>query len=191
MSEEFTKLVSVIEKLRDPVSGCPWDIKQTHDSLKKYLIEEAYEVIDAIDNKSNLSEELGDLLLQVLLHSQIAKDHKQFDITQVIEQLTEKLIIRHPHVFGELQVTDADEVVKNWNAIKEKGEPSKLLNSLPALIKLKKVNSLTQKSDLDFGEDEIGKLCKILYRSISNGNDLEVEISKRISDVYNNFISKS
>lgn len=191
MSKNFDELVEIIRRLRDPIDGCPWDLKQTHDTLKKYLIEEAYETIDAIDNNGDLADELGDVLLQVLLHSQIAKDANTFNIDDVMNILKEKMIVRHPHIFGDVKVKDANEVVKNWNLIKEGKKKTELTQSLPALIKLKKLGSKVHHKDVDFGEDKIGKICSILYQANCEGEDLEVGISKRISDIYNQLNSNS
>ncbi|MZQ96153.1 MAG: nucleoside triphosphate pyrophosphohydrolase [Acidaminobacter sp.] len=115
----FSELVAIMKRLRD-VNGCPWDRKQTHQSLRQYLIEEAYEVVDTIDNDDlpALEEELGDVLLQVVFHSEIAAENGYFDVTDVISGICRKLIHRHPHVFGELSVEDAEEVVTNWEQIK-------------------------------------------------------------------------
>ncbi|MDQ0418277.1 tetrapyrrole methylase family protein/MazG family protein [Croceifilum oryzae] len=122
---QFDYLVEIIETLRGP-DGCPWDRKQTHESLRPYLIEEAYEAIEAINNgdEDSLADELGDVLLQVLLHAQIGRDEGTFDIRDVIENLSEKMIRRHPHVFGKTKVTDSEQVVSNWQEIKkqERGE---------------------------------------------------------------------
>lgn len=100
--EAFNKLIAVVAKLRDPESGCPWDLKQTHSSLIPYVLEEAHELVDAIRYSSDqhLAEELGDLLLQVVLHAQIAKERDAFDLEQVINSISAKLVRRHPHVFG-------------------------------------------------------------------------------------------
>ena len=119
-------LLDVVAKLRSPDGGCPWDLAQTHESLIPYVIEEAYEVVDAIqggDSKA-IAEELGDLLLQVVLHSQIGKEANTFAIAEVAEGIAQKLIRRHPHVFGELQTDDIQEIHQNWEKIKaeEKGE---------------------------------------------------------------------
>ena len=118
---EFSKLRKVIAYLRGP-NGCPWDRKQTHDSLKKYLIEETEEVLEAIDSRDpeHLVEELGDLLLQVMLHAQIGEDEGYFTIDDVIRTLTEKMIRRHPHVFGDLKIDNEDELKKVWEEIKRK-----------------------------------------------------------------------
>ena len=118
----FEKLLNVINKLRDPEEGCPWDLKQTHHSLLPYLVEECYEYIFATENNdySQMEEEIGDVLLQVLLHCKIASEKNQFDIESVSKVLTDKLTRRHPHVFSdENQKIEADEVVINWNKIKQ------------------------------------------------------------------------
>lgn len=127
MLKEFSKLREIIAELRGP-NGCPWDKEQTHESLKKYLIEETFEVIEAINNDDidHLIEELGDVLLQVMLHAQIGEDDGYFSIADVIEAVSDKMIRRHPHVFGDTVVSDSKEVLKNWQQIKadEKGEKS-------------------------------------------------------------------
>jgi tetrapyrrole methylase family protein/MazG family protein len=117
----FERFQETIAHLRAP-EGCPWDRKQTHQSLREYLIEETYEVIEALDNDDPgaLREELGDLLLQIVLHSQIAVEAGEFRMAEVIETVNAKMIERHPHVWGDVLVSDADEVVANWDAIKRK-----------------------------------------------------------------------
>lgn len=116
----FAKLVAVMARLRAP-GGCPWDREQTHSTLRTYLIEEAYEVLDALDSTDDVkfAEELGDLLLQVLFHAQIASEERRFAINDVIRKIYEKMIRRHPHVFGEKRVKDAAEVLRNWEIIKQ------------------------------------------------------------------------
>ena len=119
-------LIDVVAKLRSPTSGCPWDLAQTHESLIPYVIEEAYEVVDAIqggDTKA-IAEELGDLLLQVILHSQIASETNKFTIAEVAEGITQKLIRRHPHIFSDVSVENIEEIHQSWERIKaeEKGE---------------------------------------------------------------------
>src|SRR5208283_4392732 len=115
----FGKLVGVMARLRAP-GGCPWDREQTHATLRTYLIEEAYEVLEALDTRddSKFAEELGDLLLQILFHSQIASEENRFSIIEVIGQVYEKMIRRHPHVFGEIHAKDSAEVLRNWEMIK-------------------------------------------------------------------------
>ena len=119
-------LIDVVAKLRSPTSGCPWDLAQTHESLIPYVIEEAYEVVDAIQGgeAKAIAEELGDLLLQVILHSQIASETNKFTIAEVAEGITQKLIRRHPHIFGDVSVENIEEIHQNWERIKaeEKGE---------------------------------------------------------------------
>lgn len=129
------ELVDVADRLLGP-GGCPWDQEQTHESLKRHLLEEAYEVLEAIDSGSSdkLCEELGDLLLQPLMHAQMASLRGEFDVFDVAERLRDKLVRRHPHVFGPLAVADADEVLKNWDAIKQRekgGEPASILEGVP------------------------------------------------------------
>ena len=122
---DFSWLRNVVATLRGP-DGCPWDKKQTHESLKKYLLEESYEVIEAIDegDVDHLAEELGDVLLQVLLHAQIGEDEGMFSVDDVIYYLNDKLIRRHPHVFGEEKAETAEEVAGLWNSVKEKEKSS-------------------------------------------------------------------
>jgi tetrapyrrole methylase family protein/MazG family protein len=119
--ERLRELVAVVEKLRSP-GGCPWDREQTHASLRATLLEEAYEVLEAIDEKSmpKLKEELGDVLLQVLMQATIADEAGDFNLGDVAEDVREKLVRRHPHVFGEVAVSGSEEVARNWEALKTK-----------------------------------------------------------------------
>lgn len=117
------KAIDVIAKLRHPQNGCPWDLEQTHQSLLKYLVEESYEYIHAVEEKnpSKMEEELGDVLLQVLLHSQIASENNHFDIDSVAKVLAEKMIHRHPHVFEDKEIAKTPEqVTENWKKLKNK-----------------------------------------------------------------------
>jgi tetrapyrrole methylase family protein / MazG family protein len=117
----FDKLVALQARLRAP-NGCPWDREQTHETLRTYLIEEAYEVLDALDSgeDAKFAEELGDLLLQIVFHSQIAREESRFTISDVIREVHEKMVRRHPHVFGTKVARDSAEVLKNWHQIKAK-----------------------------------------------------------------------
>lgn len=128
------ELIEVVAKLRSPNGGCPWDLAQTPESLTPYIIEEAYEVVDAIKSgdKEAIAEELGDLLLQVVLQAQIASESQSFSLNEVAKGISEKLIRRHPHVFDNVEVKDADEVHQNWEKIKaaEKGETDGLSSKL-------------------------------------------------------------
>jgi len=116
----FEKLVGVMARLRG-LGGCPWDREQTHATLRTYLIEEAYEVLDALDGADDVkfAEELGDLLLQIVFHAEMAEEEGRFNIVDVIQEIYEKMIRRHPHVFGEKQAKDAAEVLRNWEIIKK------------------------------------------------------------------------
>ncbi|MDQ3813693.1 MAG: nucleoside triphosphate pyrophosphohydrolase [Armatimonadota bacterium] len=142
----FERLVQIIARLRAP-DGCPWDREQTHVSLRTHLLEEACETMDAIDRGSDahLREELGDLLMQPILHAQIAAEEQRFDIVDVLEGISDKLVRRHPHVFGDINVADATEVLRNWDAIKraEKAEkaaanesphPASILDDVPRTL---------------------------------------------------------
>lgn len=136
-------LLQTMRRLRGP-DGCPWDKEQTHESLRPYLLEEAAEAVDAIASKdySHMAEELGDILLQVAFHTVIAEETKSFSYEDVEQSIVQKLIRRHPHVFGDVKVRNADEVTANWNAIKEQekkrgGELERgrgVPHSLPALM---------------------------------------------------------
>jgi XTP/dITP diphosphohydrolase len=147
--EALQQLIDVVAQLRSPVGGCPWDLAQTPQTLTPYVIEEAYEVVNAIQcgEQKAIAEELGDLLLQVVLQAQIASEEHNFSLTDVAQGITEKLIRRHPHVFGNIEVKDAEEVRQNWEQIKaeEKGETveesqllsrkfSKYASTLPPLM---------------------------------------------------------
>jgi tetrapyrrole methylase family protein / MazG family protein len=160
MLKNFSKLREIIAVLRGP-NGCPWDKEQTHESLKKYLIEETYEVIEAIDSGDidHLIEELGDVLLQVMLHAQIGEDEGYFAIEDVMEVLSEKMIRRHPHVFGDKKAKDSIEVLRNWQEIKklEKGESdSSLLDgiskSMPNLLRAYEIQKKAAKVGFDWQE---------------------------------------
>lgn len=159
VSKDFCDLLDIMEILRGK-NGCPWDRKQDHKSLKKCLIEECYEVVEAIDNEDeeNLVEELGDVLLQVVFHSQIGKEEGKFNINDVVKGICNKLINRHPHVFGKLEVNNCEEVLKNWESIKkeEKGfktyteELEHVPKSFPALMRAEKVQKKASKVGFDW-----------------------------------------
>ncbi|MBI2843131.1 MAG: nucleoside triphosphate pyrophosphohydrolase [Armatimonadetes bacterium] len=159
VKEEFEALVEVVSALRGP-GGCPWDREQDHGSLRKYLIEECYEVVDAIDHgpPDKLAEELGDLLLQVLLHAQLASEQGQFDVADVCERIRKKLIRRHPHVFGEVEVAGVEDVLHNWEEIKSK-EPGRqeitsaiggVPKSLPALMRATEISKRAAKTGFEW-----------------------------------------
>jgi tetrapyrrole methylase family protein / MazG family protein len=132
--KEFSQLVEIIARLRGE-DGCPWDRKQTHSSLREFLLEETYEVLEALDESDyrKLCQELGDLLLQIVLHAQIASENREFKLEDVIKNINTKLIRRHPHVFGKAKVETAEEVLHNWEEIKkgERERESSVLDSVP------------------------------------------------------------
>jgi nucleoside triphosphate diphosphatase len=125
--ERFERAVAIMARLRGP-GGCPWDREQTFDSIKPYTLEETYEVLEAIDNRdwSELTGELGDLLLQVLFYSQMAKEEDTFSIDDVLDRLSKKLVDRHPHVFGDVKAETASDVVRNWEALKAEEKKKRL-----------------------------------------------------------------
>src|SRR5207253_4458292 len=130
--EKFERLVEIMDTLRGP-NGCPWDKQQDFNSLKPMLVEEVYEVLEAIDNNDfdGLSEELGDLLLHVVFHARLGKEAGQFDIDTVIQKISDKLVRRHPHVFGDESASTAEEVIKNWEVIKAQEKAEKLKSRTP------------------------------------------------------------
>lgn len=154
----FDRLVEIMRRLRGP-GGCPWDAEQSHESLKRYLIEEAYEVIEAIDtnNPELIKEELGDLLLQPVFHAAIAEEQGTFTMDDVLEAINDKLVRRHPHVFGEQRVKSAAEQVENWERIKkgEKGEERRsaiagIPPHMPALMKAQKITEKAARVGFDW-----------------------------------------
>lgn len=188
-------LVRVIKALRSE-GGCPWDIEQTHATLKRNLIEEAYEVIEAI-NKNDmemLREELGDVLLQVVFHAQIESETGLFDIDDVADENCKKMIQRHPHVFGEINVNSVDDVLTNWDAIKRqtKGQKttSQAIDSVPrefpALMRADKVQAKAAKAGFDWTEvdgalDRLSEEIEELRNAIASGKT--DEISDELGDV--------
>jgi len=186
-------LIEVMDRLRGP-SGCPWDKEQTHKSLKKYLIEETYEVLDAIDdeNMNKFCEELGDLLLQVVFHARIAEEQNNFDINDVIAGIAKKLIRRHPHVFGDLQVDNASEVLVNWEDIKAKEKKKESIfedipKSLPALMRAEKIQKKAARVGFDWPsiegawlkvKEELGELEEVIEF------DEKIRIKEELGDLF-------
>jgi len=166
---EFASLVNIVARLRGP-GGCPWDRQQSHASLRECLLEESYEVLEALDagDRQRLAVELGDLLLQVVMHSQIAKDAGEFDLGDVIEGISTKLVRRHPHVFGSEVAEDAERVMVNWEAIKKKerrqgaGMLGSVPKQMPALAYSQEIQGRVARVGFDWDEDEgvIDKLAE-------------------------------
>jgi tetrapyrrole methylase family protein / MazG family protein len=193
----FDYLTGIIEKLRSP-EGCPWDREQTHESLRPYLLEETYELLDALNegDPEAMLEELGDLLLQILLHAQIAKEEGTFDIAEVIETLSTKMIRRHPHVFGDVKVDSAEQVVENWSKIKqrEKGEKKQSIldgipKSYPAMLRAYAQQKKAEKVGFDWG-DVSGVHEKVLeeLEELKKANSPE-EREKELGDLLYTVIS--
>src|SRR5256886_14309896 len=173
-ANSFAKLCDIVAKLRAP-GGCPWDREQTHESLLPATIEEAYEVAEAARSKNDahFQEELGDLLLLVVMHAEIAREAGRFNIDNVIAQITEKLIRRHPHVFGESDARDSGAVLKQWEAIKREEKKTdthylaSLPDALPALMRAQKAQDKVARVNFDWTalvnviakvEEELGEL---------------------------------
>jgi tetrapyrrole methylase family protein / MazG family protein len=170
MAERFSKLIDLMATLRAP-NGCPWDRKQTHESLKPYLLEEAYEVLETIDHRDNakLKEELGDVLLQVIFHSQIASESGTFTIDDVVDYLAAKLVRRHPHVFGDQDAAtkpaNGEQVLNQWEEIKRAerqaaGGAQSALDGvpkvLPALLRAYQVQARASRVGFDWSHDATG-----------------------------------
>ena len=184
----FDRLVELMHRLRSP-GGCPWDAEQTHESLKRYLLEECYEVIEAIDQKDpdHLKEELGDLMLQPVFHAAIAAEKGEFTLDEVLDTVCAKLIRRHPHVFGDQVVRTADEQVERWEQIKkeEKGEERKsalagVPPQLPALMKAQKITEKAARVGFDWEHvDQVyAKVLEELHEfeeTMAEGNQARME----------------
>jgi len=191
----FDDLMNIIRQLRSK-EGCPWDREQTHESLKNCMIEEAYETIEAIDNKDNenLCEELGDVMLQIALHTAIAEEQNIFTIEDVIQGECKKMIHRHPHVFGNVQAKDSETVLRNWDEIKQKEKNQKRASesilsvpkALPANIRAEKVQKKAAKVGYDFEnyEQVLGKVYEELEElKIAKKNGAAEEIEEEFGDL--------
>ncbi len=197
--KDFYEFCDIIEKLRAP-GGCPWDREQTHASLKKHLIEEAYEAADAIDegDYSKIADELGDVLLQIVMHAQIGKEEGTFDINDVTDFVSTKMIERHPHVFGDVSVKNSEEVLDNWEEIKKAQRGQKTVyeamlsvtKSLPALSRAQKIVGKAVKGNLynieeetTVNEDELGRklfeLCALAHKSGIDAEESLIAYTKK------------
>jgi nucleoside triphosphate diphosphatase len=185
-SPQITPLVEIMEKLRTPVTGCPWDVEQNFASIAPYTIEEAYEVADAIERKDMvaLKDELGDLLLQVVFHSQMAHEADLFDVQDVIDGICDKMIRRHPHVFADTDAASPDAVVTNWETIKaaerhdkvaDKSTLADIAIALPALLRAQKLQKRAARTGFDWPDIEgaIDKLHEEIAEVRESRNDAE------------------
>ncbi len=192
--ESFQKLVDIMTRLRSE-DGCPWDRVQTSETLKPYLIEETYELIEAIDEKEpvKIKEELGDLLLQIVFHAQIAKDQEEFDINDVIEGISSKMVSRHPHVFGDAKFETPEEVTKQWqDRKKEEGKFKEsalegVPKELPSLLRAHRLQSRAAKVGFDWEkvEDVFGKLDEELKEfKVALEKKDKREIEDELGDIF-------
>ena len=208
MSKNFDELISVMARLRAP-GGCPWDREQTYASLAQYLLEECYETFDAIQeadqtgDTKNLVEELGDVLLQVVFHSTIAAERRDFTIDEVVQGVTEKLILRHPHVFGEKELETAQDVLNNWDELKraqqkDSGKVEKVKESIlddvpvhfPALLEGQKLTKKAAKVKFDWENtdqifDKLTEETDELKEAIEKNENVEEEIGDMLFVVLN------
>jgi tetrapyrrole methylase family protein/MazG family protein len=213
-AKKFEEFIQIVKRLRDPVSGCPWDLAQTNESIRPYLVEECYEVLEAIDlkNDDELKKELGDVLLQVVLHAQIAADRKAFSIEDVVQLISEKMVRRHPHIFGGhifggmedtkglVEAKTAEDVKTNWERIKleerkNAGENQQILagvpKALPALVRAQRLGQKAAKFGFDWKElkdvwakveEELGEL-KIEIGSFDNPTSNKDRITAELGDL--------
>ncbi|HKV41181.1 MAG TPA: nucleoside triphosphate pyrophosphohydrolase [Blastocatellia bacterium] len=200
-AEAFRELALVVDRLRSP-GGCPWDLEQTHDSLKPMMIEEAYEAVQAIEDgdEQELIGELGDLLLQVLFHSRIANEEGRFTVADVIRRVSEKMVRRHPHVFGEEKAETASDVLRSWEAIKatevaqkRKGQPSESMldsvsKSLPAVMEAFQMTTKVSRVGFDWPDaspvmDKLDEEVAELKQAVGATDPEHNEISGEIGDI--------
>jgi len=188
-SYNIKDLEDIVRLLRGP-GGCPWDAEQTHASIRRNFLEEAYEAVEAIDEESpdHLKEELGDVLLQVFLHAQMEKEIGRFTLDDVADGICKKLIFRHPHVFGDVNVSGSDEVLVNWEVLKreEKGQETytdtlnAVARSLPSLWRAEKVQKKAKKAGFDWDNaqgplDKLSEEVEELRQAVAEGSNIEEE----------------
>jgi len=187
MSSELEKFIATVARLRAP-GGCPWDREQTHKTILSCLLDETYEFFEAVENNDDhaMREELGDLLLQVVLHAQIAKDNGTFTLDDVAADINEKLIRRHPHVFGDVEVSSTNDVLKNWEAIKkiEKTHRKYLVDdipeALPALFRAEKIQRRVARAGFDWPDinpvlDKVEEEFREFREAIRNNDAVNAE----------------
>ncbi len=188
---KFDDLLEIVKKLRGE-GGCPWDMEQTHQSIKQSIIEEGYELIETLDNEDweNVADESGDLLLQVVFHAQIGKEKGEYNIDDVINAVCRKLIHRHPHVFGDVKVRDSNEVLANWNQIKRDDRGQKTVAQdmeevskyLPSLMRAQKIQSKAEKGGYVFSEP--------VFAAESIANLLNVMLGNTEPEIAEKYIGK-
>jgi MazG family protein len=199
MTATMNRLLEIMARLRDPSDGCPWDVEQTFDTIAPYTIEEAYEVADAIERRDwdGLRGELGDLLLQVVFHASIAEERGAFRLAQVVERVTDKMVRRHPHVFGDDAAATSSDVLRSWEAIKAKEREAKgkddasMLDSvhkgLPAVMEAFQLTTKVSRVGFDW-KDADGALVKLdeetleLREAIAGGTDQRA-VSEELGDL--------
>ncbi|HYL98519.1 MAG TPA: nucleoside triphosphate pyrophosphohydrolase [Blastocatellia bacterium] len=200
--ESFERLVKIIDRLRSP-GGCPWDLEQTHETLKPMMIEEAYEAVEAIDSKDDeeLAGELGDLLLQGIFHSRIADEEKRFSVADVIDQVTDKMVRRHPHVFGGDKAETSNDVLRSWEAIKSaemakkgKGHESggsmldSIPHSFPAVMESFQMTTKVSRVGFDWPDaasvlDKLDEELAEVKEAISGSEPNHQRVSEEIGDL--------
>lgn len=192
---QIKDFVQLISALRDPENGCPWDIKQTYQTMIPCLLEESYEVVDAIEKQDtdNLKEELGDLLLQVVFLSQLATEENKFTFDDVVNNVAEKIVRRHPHVFGDKKATNADEALQSWNAVKAKEKANnaqisildQIPQAFPALMRAEKIQKACAKVGFDWEnlepviakvEEELDEVKQELAKPVRNQQKIGEEM---------------
>ncbi|MBT9684183.1 nucleoside triphosphate pyrophosphohydrolase [Pseudoflavonifractor sp. MCC625] len=192
-------LEEIVRILRAP-GGCPWDAEQTHESIRRNFLEEAYEAVEAIDEGSaeHLREELGDVLLQIVLHARMEEEQGRFDLDGVADGICQKLIYRHPHVFGDMKVSGTGEVLSNWEDLKrkEKGQKtntdalSAVARSLPALWRAEKVQKKAKKAGFDWPDvsgalDKLSEEIEELKTAVAEGSNIEEELGDLLFSAVN------
>ena len=218
-NHDFNSLRMLTEVLRGK-GGCPWDMEQTHESIRNDIIEETYEVVEAIDNSDPklLREELGDVLFQVMFHSRIEEEAGRFSVDDVINEVCEKMISRHPHVFGDVKVGGSGEVLDNWETIKKAEKDRKTVKEsmqsvpkqLPSLMRTRKVVKKAKKDGFDFavtendiislaeklktaqGDEREELITDIVFNTVvlSDGADIEKHLSEKTDEFINDYKDK-
>ncbi len=185
--KELDKLIKIMKQLRNPINGCPWDRKQTEFSLREYILEESHELVEAIEMGSvqKQKEELGDVLLQIIFLSQIHRERNNFTVKDVIKTVTEKLIHRHPHIFGNVKVSTAEEVRQNWEKIKKKQKDNGSILSdypdqMPALSHAKRISEQASSVGFDWNDpipalDKVEEEIEELKKEIKELNQQRIE----------------